>query len=456
MSNDMKDLVADRETANSKLDDWRRRFKYRVKPKRAIRYSSEEISEKLKLPLSKPRPKAAQKQEIQMFKKNHPEIGSRPGTLVLRDDAPPPVIRVVQYSRQAVFEHTVRSVEDIKSYLRDDQITWIEVRGLGDESALQALANAFEIHPLALEDVVNTPQPPKSELYQSQQLIISRHLSLVGDLEMQMEQVSIILGPNYVITFQESHREIFEPVRRRLRLATARLRTHGPDYLAYALLDLLIDAYYPVLETLGEHIELLDDIILEHPTPQLLKRINLLKNRLVDLRRGIWPQRESVHSIYRDENELISEPVRVYLRDTHDHCVQTSEVVEMYRDMATGLLNMYLSSVGHRTNEVMRVLTIMSSIFIPLTFLAGIYGMNFENMPELKFQWAYPMVWIAMIGMVAGMVVFFYRKGWLVSGQSAVPISRVADTLAARQQPVVSYPSNAREPSLKTANEKAA
>jgi magnesium transporter len=238
-------------------------------------------------------------------------------------------------------------------------------------------------------------------------------VSLDAAREVQMEQVAVLLSGNCVVTFQEHHGDVLDPLRTRIRDPKARIRKHGADFLMYAIIDTVIDGYYPVIDELGDHLEELEDIVMDNPSTEALMQLNRTKNLLVNLRRAIWPQREAVGSMIREENEYISDEVRVYLRDTYDHCVQSAEVIEMYREMATGLVNIYLSSVANRSNEVMKVLTIMASIFIPLTFMAGIYGMNFENIPELKMKWAYPTLWLVMSTTAIGMVIYFWRKGWI-------------------------------------------
>ena len=285
---------------------------------------------------------------------------------------------------------------------------------------MQDIATLFELHPLLLEDVVNVPQRPKTETYGDQLLIVVRMVKVDGPDEIDMEQVSIVFSQNYVLTFQERHGDILDPVRNRLRSGKGPMRQRGPDYLAYAIADTIIDGYYPVLETIGNHLEDMEVTVIANPTPELLLRLHQLKNRLVNLRRSVWPQREAVNQLVRGDHALVSDDVRVYLRDTYDHCVQTAEVAEMYREMVSGLMNTYLSAVANRTNEVMKVLTIMASIFIPLTFLAGIYGMNFEHMPELHVRWAYPIIWVAMFVVAGGMIFFFYRKGWIGSSGATV------------------------------------
>ncbi len=349
-----------------------------------------------------------------MFSKRHPRVGARVGTLVIPEESPPPKIRLIGYNASDVKEFDVDDVEQLMEAFTEQTVTWVDVQGFGDKALIQRIGNVFELHPLLLEDVVNAPQRPKAEAYGEQLLIIVRMVRINAEGETDMEQVSIVLAKNYVLTFQEQYGDVLDPVRRRIRSGKGRpIRTYGGDYLAYAIADTIVDGYYPVLESIGDHLESLEDAVISNPTPELLRELNRTKNRLINLRRAIWPQREAVNAMVRGDHDAVTEEVRVFLRDTHDHCVQTSEVAEMYREMVTGLVNTYLSSVANRTNEVMKVLTIMASIFIPMTFLAGIYGMNFENMPELRLAWAYPAVWIAMIGTAGGMVAYFWRKGWI-------------------------------------------
>ena len=250
-------------------------------------------------------------------------------------------------------------------------------------------------------------------------------MALAREEEIEAEQVSLFVGPNYVLTFQERSGDVFDPVRNRIRQGGPVLRSSGPSYLAYALLDAVIDGYYPLLETFGEKLEGLEDEIVAQPHPAVLQEIHQAKRDLLAIRRAIWPQREAVNTLIRDENPLITETVRVYLRDCYDHCVQIMDGVETYRELAGGLMDVYLSSVGNRQNEVMKVLTIMASIFIPLTFMAGIYGMNFENMPELHAAWGYPLLLVVMVAVTVTMVIFFQRKGWI--GQRRADVGAEAD-----------------------------
>lgn len=353
------------------------------------------------------------------FQKRHPEVGARPGTLVIPEQAPVPVIRIIQYRPDDVTNADAETIEQIQELLTEEGVTWVDVQGFGNPSLMQQIGDLFKLHPLLLEDVVNAPQRPKVEEFGEQLLIIVRMVSVKDGMQIDMEQVSIVVGRNYVLTFQERYGDVLDPVRRRIRSGIGIMRKRGPDYLAYAIADTIIDGYYPVLEAIGLRLEEMEDLVILHPTPEVLKSLNGLKNHLVNLRRGIWPQRDSVNQIVRGDHSCVTEEVRIYLRDTYDHCVQTSEVAEMYREMVSGLMNLYLSSIANRTNEVMKVLTIMASIFIPLTFLAGIYGMNFDHMPELHVWWAYPIIWFTMFAVAGGMLVYFRRLGWIGSQQPA-------------------------------------
>lgn len=354
-----------------------------------------------------------------MFKKTHTQAGARPGTLVFSADELASRVHVVQYSRDTITESSTLDLEQLTLDRGDGTLVWIDVQGLGDEQLLRQLADVFDIHPLAMEDVVNRPQRAKSESYGDQQLIICRVIRGERPTQVDTAQVSVILGPNFVLTFQEAHDDAFAAVRRRMRRPEARLRQHGPDYLAYAVVDTIVDDYYPMLELLGSWLERWEDSAVTDPNPDLLRDLNMIKNRVANLRRTMWSQNHALQSLARDEESGISSEVRLYFRDTHDHCTQTLEVLEMYREMASNLLNTYLTAVGQRTNEVMKVLTVISSVFVPLTFIAGVYGMNFEVMPELQFEWAYPLVWLTMLVTAGVMISLFWRKQWLTFGSTA-------------------------------------
>ncbi|MCL4140285.1 UNVERIFIED_CONTAM: hypothetical protein GTU68_007047 [Idotea baltica] len=283
---------------------------------------------------------------------------------------------------------------------------------------MMSIGNLFNIHELALEDIVNVPHRPKIEVFDDSILLIVRMVRVDGGGQIDMEQVSVVLGKNFVITFQEKSGDVFDPVRKRIRSGDGPIHEHGADFLAYAIVDTIIDAYYPALEMIGDLLEPIETKVVFDPTPNLLNDLNQLKKHLFKIRRAISPQREAIGSMYRDEHDLVSKEVQVYLRDTYDHCVHTAEVTELYREMIGGLMNTYLTSVANKTNEVMKVLTIVATVFIPLTFLAGIYGMNFEHMPELKWQWAYPTFWLVIVAMGTAMLWFFWRNGWIKFGRS--------------------------------------
>ncbi|GJM25580.1 MAG: magnesium transport protein CorA [Phycisphaerae bacterium] len=347
-----------------------------------------------------------------MFRKRHPPVGSKPGTLMIHESAQPPSIRVMKFNLQNQEEHEDVGVSELTDLLDDDSVCWVDIQGLGDEAVLREIAEKFSIHLLALEDVVNVPQRPKVEYFDEHTLCITR-MVLSNHVGVRPEQVSMFLGKNFVLTFQEREGDVFDPVRQRIRAKGKIILSAGPSYLTYALLDAVIDGYYPLLEAFGEQLEALEDRIVASPKPEILREIHGVKRDMLTIRRALWPQREAVNALIRDENPLVTDGVRVYLRDCYDHCVQLMDGVETYRELAGGLMDVYLSCVGNRQNEVMKVLTIMATIFIPLTFLAGIYGMNFENMPELKTPWAYPLLLGSMLVIAIGMLVFFRRKGWL-------------------------------------------
>jgi len=351
-----------------------------------------------------------------MFRKRHPKAGSRPGTLVINGTAPKPRIRVMAYTAEAVEELEDLSPADLPAVVERNSVTWVDVQGLGDEEVLREIARVFGIHDLALADVVNTPQRPKVEPYDDHLFLVAPMAQPDVSDRFHSEQLSLFLGRRYVLTFQERYGDILDPVRVRIRAGKGPIRNQGSDYFAYAVVDTIIDHYFPILESMGEMLEDLEDEALETPNRSTLRRANRARADLLLLRRIMWPQGEMLRSLSRDENPLITSTVRTYFRDCHDHSIQISDVIDSYREIVSAISNTYLTVVGNRTNEVMKVLTIMASIFIPLTFMAGIYGMNFEYMPELHLHYAYPVLWFAMAAVALAMLVYFYRKGWIGSG----------------------------------------
>jgi magnesium transporter len=351
--------------------------------------------------------------------------GSSPGTLRAPKEqrVDEVTLTVLDYSAEHVEEKTVRRVEEVFEYRDETTVTWIDVVGLHDVAVLETLGEHYGLHPLALEDVLNTGHRPKAEEYDDHEFIILRQVQLAEDREgsegLDTEQICIFLGEGWVISFQEVPGDVFEPVRERIRGGKGRIRRLGADYLAYALLDTLVDHFFPVLERFGERIEDIEEEVVQEPVPATLTKIHEIKKELLQLRRAAWPLREVISTLGRLESKRMEEETRVFLRDCYDHTVQILDVLETYRDLASGMLDVYLSSVSNRMNEVMKVLTVMASIFIPLTFIVGVYGMNFDpeaspwNMPELEWAWGYPAVWAVMIALGVGMYFYFRRKGWM-------------------------------------------
>jgi magnesium transporter len=293
-------------------------------------------------------------------------------------------------------------------------VTWINVDGLHQVEVIEKLGECYGLHPLVLEDILNTDQRPKMEDYGEYIYIVLRDLDYSDKSnEIEGEQISLIVGSNFVFSFQEREGDTFDPIRDRIRNNKGRIRKMGADHLAYALLDSIVDNYFIILEKLGEKIEWLEEKLVTDPTRETLQGIHHLKRELLFLRKGVWPLREVINGLARGESSLVTEPTRIYLRDVYDHTIQTIDTIETYRDMVSGMLDIYLSSVSNRLNSVMKVLTIIATIFMPLTFLAGVYGMNFKFMPELEWRWGYPLVWLIMAGIGISMLIYFRRKKWL-------------------------------------------
>jgi magnesium transporter len=348
--------------------------------------------------------------------KNRPMVGSAPGTLSLPVGSPAPLIFLTSFNAQNIMERDIDDPEELRRFLSDDRIAWVDVQGLGSEEKLVALAEIFDIHPLALEDIVHVPQRPKTETYHQHQLLFTRMLTGGEKGDVGMEQISFVIGHNYIVTFQEEPGDVLQPVRRRLENPESRVRSGGADFLAYALVDTIVDAYSPVIERLGDAIGLLEDQVFSGNTKGALEDISDIRSTLLSVRRSIWPLRDALSSLSRDDTAAFSPDVRVYLRDVYDHCVNASDMVETYRELASGLMNSYLSVVSHRMNEVMKMLTIMSTIFLPLTFFTGLYGMNFQWIPELHWKWSYPVLLTIMASTTLGLLYYFRRKGWLGNG----------------------------------------
>lgn len=349
-------------------------------------------------------------------------VGDVPGTLRVDPESPPSVVRVMGYGPDGCEEQEAPDLESLRHFLHESPVTWVNVDGLGNANTLTKLGRIFDLHPLALEDVVNVAQRAKVEQYGPLLFTVTRMVTL-GE-QVGSEQLSIFLGKDFLLTFQERSGDCLDPVRERIRKGMGRIRKASADYLAYAILDAVIDRYFPLLEEYGERLEVLEDQVIAQPDAQMIASIHTAKRELLVLRKAVWPQREAINALLREEQELITDPTRVYLRDCYDHVIQIIDVLETYREICSGLLDAYQSSVSNRMNEVMKVLTIIATIFIPLGFLAGIWGMNFStdkspfNMPELNWRWGYPCALGLMASIAILMLVFFWRKGWLGSAAS--------------------------------------
>jgi magnesium transporter len=350
------------------------------------------------------------------FKKRGKSVGLTPGTLVHIGDRlmENPKISIFDYSPEQLNEKTVDGIEKCIPYLKKPTITWVNIDGIHQANIIEQIGKSFQIHPLTLENIMNTAQRPKIEYFPNYIYIALKMIYWSDDKqELSIEHISLLLTDHTVLSFQEREGDVFNPVRQRIKNKAGKIRESGADYLIYALLDSIVDQYFLVLEKLSDRSEFLQDILLNQPSPDNLQIIHQIKRNLIFLRNAVWPLREIISNLEKDESNLIQKNTKLFLRDIYDHTVQVIETVETLRDMISGLLDIYLSSVSNRMNEVMKVLTIIATIFIPLTFVAGIYGMNFEYMPELSWKWGYPIILSIMFLIGLGMFFFFKKKKWL-------------------------------------------
>lgn len=358
---------------------------------------------------------------VRLRKHRQKPVGTAPGTVTYVGTGRSDPVRISFLSFSAEVVGDVRSVgvSEVSIPAEGAGVRWYTIDGVHDTNVLQGIGERFGVHPLVLEDIANTTQRPKIEDFETYIFIALKMITyqpvdgVSGDRVLHAEHVSIVFGAGYVLAFLEDEGDLFEPVRERIRVGKGRIRKCGSDYLAYALMDSVVDHYFGVLEDLGEEIERIEEEVVQAPTIMTLQKIHRLKRDLIFLRRAVWPMRETANSLLRDESALVSAETRIYLRDLYDHTVHVMDTVETLRDIVAGMLDVYLSSVSNKLNEVMKVLTVMSSIFIPLTFVAGLYGMNFQNMPELKWQYGYPVVLSLMVLVALGLLIAFRRRGWL-------------------------------------------
>jgi magnesium transporter len=358
---------------------------------------------------------------------SHIRPGTPPGTLVAAMPAEPPTIHVMTFGRGGCEESAAATLDGALARVVPGVVTWINIDGLGDPQVFARLGERFDLHPLTLEDVLNVPQRPKVERFDKHMFLIMRTMRLdpppaapaAGGTPVNVggichEQVSVFFGTDWVVTIQErSDGDSFGPVREAIRQGRGRVREAGADYLAYLLIDAVMDAYFPVVDTLAERMhELEEEALQPSPASDTLLRLTQLRHDLIGVRRAVWPMREEIAVLQREESALITAETRVFLRDVYDHAIQALEIVESLREMAVSVMEVYLSAQNQRLNEVMKVLTVIATLFIPLTFIASIYGMNFKHMPELDRPWGYPATLGVMAAAAIGMLAFFKKRGW--------------------------------------------
>jgi magnesium transporter len=359
----------------------------------------------------------AKKTGSKIYKGKGKQAGLAPGSLFYTGERKTENVKItlIEFNEKEFEEKEVKSIEECFEDKYANEIKWINIDGLHEIDTVEKIGSHYNIHPLVLEDILSVGQRPKLENYDDYLYIVFRMFALEGALhEINSEQISLILGKNFVITFQERSTGLFNSIIERLRNGQNKIRKLGPDYLTYTLIDMVVDNYFVVLEKLGEPIENLEDNLISNPKPENLQNIHHLKREMIMLRKSVWPMRELLSNLYRDESKLVKKSTEVFLRDVYDHTIQIIDTIETYRDMISGMLDTYLSSVSNKMNEVMKVLTIIATIFIPLTFIAGVYGMNFHHMPELSWKWFYPdFFWILILVIAVSMLIYFKRKKWI-------------------------------------------
>lgn len=349
------------------------------------------------------------------IKKTTQKPGTSPGTLTYIGEHKTEKIQLtmIEYGRDFYERKELKKIEECFNKKERDTIKWVNVEGLHDTSIIEKIGHEFNLHPLMLEDILNTGQRPKMDDYEEYILVVLKMIYYNEAVkEIVTEQVSLVLIDNYVFSFQEFEGDVFDSIRERIEAGKGNIRKLGPDYLVYALIDAIVDSYFFILEQIGNSSEEIEHQLMEEPKKEVLQSIYSMKREMIYLSNSIWPLREVVGNLTRTDSLLIKENTSLYLRDVHDHIIQIIDIIESYRDIMSGMLDTYLSSIGNKTNDVMKVLTIFSTIFIPLTFLAGIYGMNFKYFPELELPWAYPAFWLITIVIIVLMISYFKRKKW--------------------------------------------
>lgn len=349
------------------------------------------------------------------LKKRARKIGVPPGTLLYTGDATEKLkITVIDYDSEKLIQKDTNTLAECLSYLKTKEKTWINVAGINDASKIAEIGRVFSLHPLLLEDVMNPVQRSKVEDYKNYIFVVSRLLKINGNaFSIDDEQFSFILGPNYLISFVEKDISIFKPIYERLQVKDSRIRKSGVDYLAYSLLDNIVDHYFLILESIDNNLEKLEEEVLNQPQINTLTDVQHAKRNMAMLRKSVWPMREVINQLRKTDSPLITDATKLFLYDVYDHTVQAIETIEGFRDIISGMLDIYMSNINQRTNEIMKVLTVITTIFVPLTFIASIYGMNFPSMPGLNSVWGFHIILLSMLTSVALMLYFFRRKNWI-------------------------------------------
>jgi len=350
------------------------------------------------------------------IKRRSQRPGLAPGTLIHVGDRKTEEVRItlIKYDESSYQEKEVKSVEECFSLEDARKIKWINVDGIHDTKVVEKIGHHYNLHPLTLEDLLNTNQRPKMDDYEDYMFVVVKMFFYIEEQhELVVEQVSLVFRPGLVVSFQEKEGDVFNSIRERIRNTKGKISKQGSDYLAYALIDAVVDQYFIILERLGERIEFLQEELVAEPSSKLLNDIHKLKREMIFLRRSAWPLREIISKMEREESSLIQESTVTYLRDVYDHVIQIIDTIETFREMVSGMVDLYLTSISNRLNEVMKVLTIIATIFIPLTFIAGVYGMNFHYMPELEWHWGYYAVLLVMGALAVAMLFYFRNKKWL-------------------------------------------
>jgi magnesium transporter len=351
-----------------------------------------------------------------LFRKRSEKVGLPPGTLVHIGErkAVKERITIIDYDETQFQEKELETIEESFPFRDTPTITWINIEGLHQLEIIEKVGKHFNIHPLILEDIANTEQRPKMEDFDDYIFLILKNLCFEEkERKIKVEQVGLILGSNFVISFQEGDGNVFDPVRRRIINGKGRIRKMGADYLTYALTDVIVDGYFLILERIGDRIEDLEEELIDEPGPETMHSIHNLKREMLLFHKSVWPLREVLSKLEKGESDMFSESTELYLRDVYEHTIHVIDTIDTFRDMLSGMLDLYISSISNKMNEVMKVLTIIATIFIPLTFIAGVYGMNFRYMPELEWRYGYPMILLVMLIIGLGMMIYTKKKGWL-------------------------------------------